>query len=129
MISPKLILYGVVLALLLFFVGRFYKLEKDKVSSDFVATQTKVVVDSKAKDDVAVDKIDVRYQEVVKVEIQYVDREVIKKVIEYRERVVNRCVLDPHWVHTHNLSTQQAGGSNPTGGMDGKTSDTGNNTD
>lgn len=51
-----------------------------------------------------VEKLITDYQK-VKQEIQYVDREVTKQVIEYRDRVTNRCQLNGMWVSTYNLST------------------------
>lgn len=108
----KYIFYTFV-ALISFLVGyHFYDLEKNKIKSDFVAGQTKVVAEEKAKDEVATDKLETKYETITKVEIQYVDRVVTKEVIRYRERVVNRCIFDPEWVRIHNLSTEQAGSEN-----------------
>lgn len=111
-INLKYIFYTFV-ALISFLVGyHFYDLEKNKIKSDFVAGQTKVVAVEKKKDEIATDKLETKYETITKVEIQYVDRIVTKEVIKYRERVVNRCIFDPEFVRIHNLSTEQAGRQN-----------------
>lgn len=107
--NAKYIFYGIVGLILFLIVGHFYNLEKESIKGDFVAEQTKVAADEKAKDEVATDKLETKYETITKVEIQYVDRVVTKEVIRYRDRVVNRCVLDPEWVRIHNLSTEQTG--------------------
>lgn len=112
MINPKYIFYSFVLLITVLIVWHFYDLEKNKIKNDFVAEQTKVVAEVKAKDEIAVNKLETKYETITKVEIQYVDRVVTKEVIRYRERVVNRCIFDPEWVRIHNLSTEQAGSEN-----------------
>ena len=58
----------------------------------------------------------------VKAEIQYVDREVVKQVIKYRETVVNRCTLSDYWVRIHNDSTSSVRSENsPSGTNDAPT--------
>lgn len=111
-ISFKYSFYAIVGVILFLIVGHFYKLEKESIKNDFVAEQTKVVADEKAKDEKATDQLATKYETITKVDIQYVDRIVTKEVIRYRDRVVNRCLLDPEWVHIYNLSTEQAGTEN-----------------
>lgn len=111
-IKPKYIFYSFALLIVVLVVWHFYDLEKNKIKSDFVAEQTKVVAAEKKKDEIATDKLETKYETITKVEIQYVDRVVTKRVIEYRDRVVNRCVLDPEWVRVYNLSAEQAGSEN-----------------
>ena len=119
MINPKYIFYSFALLIAVLVVWHFYDLEKTKITSDFVAEQTKVVAEEKAKDEVATDKLEAKYETITKVEIQYVDRIVTKEVIKYRERVVNRCIFDPEWVRIHNLSTEQAGSENSSSVING----------
>jgi len=88
-------------------IYHFYGLATKNQSLEFAAAQTKIVVDEKKADEVATNKIETKYQTITKVDIQYVDRIVIKKVIEYRDRVPGRCMLHPEWVRTYNLSTEQ----------------------
>lgn len=118
-INFKYSFYAIAGVILFLIVGHFYKLEKDSIKNDFVAEQTKVVADEKAKDEKATDQLETKYETITKVEIQYVDRIVTKEVIRYRDRVVNRCVLDPEWVRLHNLSTEQAGAENSPGIFNG----------
>lgn len=108
-INLKYSFYSIVGVILFLIVGHFYKLEKESIKGDFVSEQTKVVADEKAKDEVATDKLEKKYETITKVEIKYVDRIVTKKVIEYRDRVTDRCMLNPEWVRIYNLSTEQAG--------------------
>lgn len=51
-----------------------------------------------------VEKLMTDYQQ-TKQEVQYVTKETTKQVIEYRDRVVNRCQLSSVWVSTYNTST------------------------
>jgi len=111
--------YAIVGVILFLIVGHFYKLEKESIKGDFVAEQTKVVADEKAKDEVATDKLETKYETITKVEIKYVDRIVTKKVIEYRDRVTDRCLLDPEWVRVYNLSTDSASQESASGEPDG----------
>jgi hypothetical protein len=106
-LNLKLWLYGGLAALLIGTVLHFYNIEKNSISDKFGAAQTKVAAEAKKADEVAVNKIETKYQTITKVDIQYVDRIVIKKVIEYRDRVHGRCLLHPEWVRTYNLSTEQ----------------------
>ena len=115
----KYIFYGFVLLISVLVVWHFYDLEKNKITSDFVAEQTNIVADEKKKDEIATDKLETKYETITKVEIQYVDRIVTKEVIKYRERVVNRCIFDPEWVRIHNLSTEQAGSENSSSVING----------
>jgi len=108
-INPKYIFYSFALLIAVLVVWHFYDLEKNKIKSDFVTEQTKVVADEKAKDETAVNQLETKYETITRVEIQYVDRIVTKEVIKYRDRVVNRCDLDAEWVRIYNLSTEQAG--------------------
>ncbi len=118
-INPKYIFYSFALLIVVLVVWHFYDLEKNKIKGDFVAEQTKVVADEKAKDEVATDKLETKYETITKVEIKYVDRIVTKKVIEYRDRVTDRCMLNPEWVRIYNLSTdstsQESATSEPNG--------------
>lgn len=118
-INLKYSFYAILGVILFLIIGHFYKLEKESIKGDFVAEQTKVVADEKTKDEKATDQLETKYETITKVEIQYVDREVTKEVIRYRDRVVNRCVLDPEWVRLHNLSTEQAGAENSPSIFDG----------
>lgn len=118
-INFKYSFYAIAGVILFLIVGHFYKLEKDSIKKDFVAEQTKVVADEKAKDEKATDQLETKYETETKVRIEYVDRIVTKEVIRYRDRVVNRCVLDPEWVRLHNLSTEQAGTENSPSIFDG----------
>ena len=117
--NPKYIFYSLVLLVTVLIVWHFYDLEKNKIKSDFVAEQNKVVAVEKKKDEIATDKLETKYETITKVEIQYVDRIVTKEVIKYRDRVVNRCLLHPEWVHTYNLSTEQAGSENSSSVING----------
>lgn len=121
----KYIFYGFVLLISVLVVWHFYDLEKNKITSDFVAEQTNIVADEKKKDEIATDKLETKYETITKVEIQYVDRVVTKEVIRYRERVVNRCIFDPEWVRIHNLSTEQAGSENSPRVINGYPTDIG----
>jgi len=112
-INLKYVFYGFVLLITVLVVWHFYDLEKNKIKSDFVAGQTKVVAEAKKADEVATNKIETKYETITKVEIKYVDRIVVKKVIEYRDRVPDRCMLHPEWVRTYNLSTEQVRTENP----------------
>jgi len=57
-INLKYIFYGFVLLITVLVVWHFYDLEKNKIKSDFVVEQTKVVADEKAKDEAATDKLE-----------------------------------------------------------------------
>jgi len=74
--------------------------------------RNKVADDEKKADETATNKAQIKYETVTKTEIQYVDRIVVKKVIEYRDRVPDRCQFDPEWVRIYNLSADQAGAEN-----------------
>lgn len=113
-LNIKYIFYGFILFIAALVFGHFYNLEKESIKGNFVAEQTKIAADEKAKDEKATNKVETKYETITKTEIQYVDRIITKKVIEYRDRVVNRCVLDPEWVRTYNLSTDQAGAESGT---------------
>lgn len=106
--NPKYIFYGFIFIIAALIIGHFYKLEKESIKGDFVAEQAKIVADEKAKDEVATDKLETKYETITKMEIKYVDRIVTKKVIEYRDRVPDRCMLNPEWVRVYNLSTDSA---------------------
>lgn len=63
-------------------------------------------------------KISEAYNE-VKTQIEYRDREVIKKVNVYRDRVVERFVVNDEWVRAYNESTEPMHSENPPAGTDG----------
>jgi hypothetical protein len=111
-LNLKLWLYVILVVLLIATALHFYNIEKNSISDKFGAAQTKVVADTKKADEVAVNKIETKYETITKVEIKYVDRVVTKKVIEYRDRVTNRCLLHPEWVRTYNLSAEQVRAEN-----------------
>ena len=125
MINLKLWLYGGLAVLLITTVLHFYNIEKNSISDKFGVAQTKVVADEKKADAVATNKIETKYETITKVEIKYVDRIITKKVIEYRDRVPDRCLLHPEWVHTYNLSTEQVRAENTASELDGETEATG----
>lgn len=121
MLNLKLWLYGGLATLLIATVLHFYNIEKNSISDKFGAAQTKLAAESKKADEVAVNKIQTKYETITKVDIQYVDRIVIKKVIEYRDRVPDRCMLHPEWVRTYNLSTEQVRAESAASELDGET--------
>lgn len=54
-----------------------------------------------------------------KATIQYVDREVTKQVIKYRDVVTTRFVISPEFVRAYNESTESSHSENPAPGIDG----------
>jgi hypothetical protein len=107
--NPKYIFYIFAFGIASAVFYHFYDLESFSKSNKVVVDAQKVVADEKKKDEVATNKLETKYETITKTEIQYVDREVTKQVIVYKDRVVNRCRLDPEWVRIYNLSTDQAG--------------------
>ena len=53
----------------------------------------------------------------VKTEIQYVDRDVVKQVIKYRDVVTTRYIIDPKFVQIYNESTESVHTENSTTGI------------
>lgn len=111
-INPKYIFYIFALGIVSAVFYHFYNLETSSKANKVVIDAQKVVADEKKKDEVATNKLETKYETITKTEIQYVDREVTKQVIVYKDRVVNRCHLNDDWVRIHNLSTVQAGAEN-----------------
>jgi hypothetical protein len=71
-----------------------------------------------AKDAERTNKIVESFQP-VKQGIVYVDREVEKKVYVYRDRTVDRFVINPEWVRAYNDSIQELTAQDSAGGTDG----------
>jgi len=96
------------LAILAGILYGFYQWEsaiEDKVAAENTTASAQKTIEQKVEVAKVEEKVLVQYQE-VKTEIKYVDREVTKEVIKYRDRVVDRCVLNAEWVRIYNASLQ-----------------------
>lgn len=101
------------------YVTRSLKEERREHGVTKIALDTaKNTANAQANLDDSIAKSQEEFQE-VKTEKIYVDREVIKNVVVYKDRVVDRFVIPPDWVYTYNLSIRTVRELEGASGADG----------